>query len=47
MPQAMRDGDFSVVTTALQDPLDARRVRRPNVTSSPVPRKSDSDEPLR
>ncbi len=33
---AMRNGDFSVVTTALQDPL-TRSGSAPNVTSSPFP----------
>ena len=32
----MRNGDFSVVTTALQDPL-TRSGSSPNVTSSPFP----------
>ena len=36
LPQAMRDGNFSAVTTALQDPL-TRSGSTPNVTSSPFP----------
>src|SRR5262249_42336391 len=36
LTQAMRDGDFSAVTTALQNPL-SRVGSAPNVTSSPFP----------
>jgi hypothetical protein len=36
LTQAMRNGDFSLVTTALQDPL-SRLGSVPNVTSSPFP----------
>src|SRR5664279_1176972 len=36
LTQAMRNGDFSVVTTALQDP-SSRVGSAPNVTSSPFP----------
>ncbi len=43
---AMRNGDFSVVTTALQDPL-TRVGLRPQCHLLAVPRQSDSVQPLR
>ena len=37
MPQTMRDGDFSLVTTSLQDPLTRSGIR-PECHVLPVPR---------
>ena len=46
MTEAMRNGDFSAVPTALQDPL-SRTGTFPNITSSPVPGEPDSRKPHR
>ena len=46
LTQAMRNGDFSAIPTALQDPL-SRSGTFPNIVSTAFPGKSDSEQPYR